>query len=936
MLLDHPHAAPASDVIAAVGADIHTGLSSGDAAQRLLTDGPNELIEEDAPGWLSRIAAQFADPLVVLLLAAIAISLTAWWLEDEGGLPFDAIAISAIVVLNAALGAVQEERAERAVATLAKMAAAQASVIRDSRFSRVPAREVVVGDTIILEEGDAVPADARVVEEKTLRISEASLTGESESVAKTAEAVAVDSALAERRSMVFAGTAAVSGHGRAVVTSTGMRTEVGHIATLLGETERLPTPLEREIARVGRILGLAVIVITVVVVAATLAASDIETASDLVDVLLIGVSLAVAAVPEGLPAVLSIVLAIGVQRMAARNALVKRLASAETLGSASVICTDKTGTLTRSEMSVRVLVTAGGPMEISGVGYEPVGELRVDGLQPDEEDRNTAREVLRAGALASNAAVTQEDGRWIAVGDPTEAAIVTASRRVGVSHEEMSEIVRLDEVPFTSERKRMSVLVQAPTATTGVEHLVKGAPDVILELCATEETPTGVATLDKDRRQWWRAHTDALADKAMRTLAIATGSAGGDSITEADEQTLTLLGLVGIIDPPRPEAAPAVASAHAAGIRVVMITGDHPRTAAQIGAELGIVPEGSDVVTGPVIETLTDDQLTAVATDTSVFARVAPADKLRLVAALQDQGQVVAMTGDGVNDAPALKAADIGTAMGVAGTDVAREAADMVLTDDNFATITAAVAEGRAIFHNIRSFLRYLLSSNIGEVLTMFFGVLLAGFLGLDGAASIVAPLTATQILWINLLTDTGPALALGVDPGDPELMQRPPRQLADRVIDATMQRGILLIGLTMAAATLTMLDAKLPGGLIEGSSDLDTARTAAFTVLVLAQLFNCFNARSDIVSATRHWAANPWLLIAIAGSAGLQLLVVYLPSLQSAFSTAPLSIGDWLGAAALASSVLWVSELRKLLRRIRLNRRQAALHQSNTTKNPM
>ncbi len=914
---EHPHALFAADVVIALGADPVDGLSSTEAAERLRAFGPNELIGEDTPGWLQRIAAQFADPLVLLLLAAITVSLLAWQIDDEGGLPFDAIAIGMIVALNAAIGAIQEDRAERAVAALAAMAAAQARVIRDGKLVQIPTREVVIGDTIVLEEGDAVPADARLFEAHTLRVSEASLTGESESVVKTIEPVLPDTPLAERHSMVFSGTAAVSGRGRAAVTATGMGSEVGHIATLLSETERLPTPLEREIARVGRVIGLAVVVIAVMVVGVTLIASDIDNATDLVEVLLIGVALAVAAVPEGLPAVLSIVLAIGVQRMASRNALVKRLASAETLGSASVICTDKTGTLTRSEMSVRTIVTAGGAMEIVGRGYEPKGELRIDGGVPSDERRHVARAMLRAGALASNATIAEEDGRWLAVGNPTEAAIVAAAARVGVESREL-DASRLAEVPFTSDRKRMSVLVRASDAGGGVEHLVKGAPDVVLDLCEAEQTTAGPVALTEERRGWWQSQIDALADQAMRTLAIAVGHEDGGSITEANEAGLTILGVVGIIDPPRQEAGPAVAATRAAGIRVVMITGDHPRTASQIGSELGIAAAGAPAVTGPELDNISDEELVDVVNDTSIFARVAPAHKLRLVGALQQQGHVVAMTGDGVNDAPALKAADIGTAMGVAGTDVAREAADVVLTDDNFATITAAVAEGRAIFHNIRSFLRYLLSSNIGEVFAMFFGVLLAGALGLDGSAAVIAPLTATQILWINLLTDTGPALALGVDPGEDELMLRPPRRPGDRVIDITMQRGILLVGATMAVATLAMLDAKLPGGLIDGSSDLDEARTAAFTVLVLAQLFNCFNARSDLVSAFHRWASNRWLLLAIAGSLGLQFLVVYLPSLQDAFSTAPLSVGDWLAATALASSVLWVSEIRKALRRRR------------------
>jgi len=902
-----PHASSVESLAASLDVDPAAGLSEAEADRRLRSDGPNVLDVHETRGWWSRIAAQFTDPLVLLLLGAIAISLVAWWLEDEGGVPFDAIVIAAIVILNAALGAVQEERAEAAVAALAEMAAARATVLRGGQRVSIPTRAVVAGDVLVIGEGDAIAADARVVTSASLRVAEASLTGESEAVNKSAEPVDSAVALGDRSSMVFAGTAAVAGHGTALVTGTGMSTEVGRIATMLSETERLPTPLEREIAHVGKLLGTAVIFISIIVIGATLLVSDISSAADVIDVLLIGVSLAVAAVPEGLPAVLSIVLAIGVQRMAGRHALVKRLASAETLGSATVICTDKTGTLTRSEMTVRKVVTADDTIEIDSVGYDPTLVVA------DRADHVGIAAALAAGAEASNARVRTDASGWTAVGAPTEAAIVVAARRLGWDETERAQ--RLDEIPFSSERKRMSVLVDGRT------HLVKGAPDMVLELCSREQRTDGPAPLGDDRRQWWNDEIDRLADGAMRTLAIASRDHHGDRLNDDDERDLTLLAVVGIIDPPRPEAIAAVAETHAAGIRVVMITGDHPRTAGQIAADIGIAARGSRVLTGPQLEDLDDAALAEAAASTDVFARVAPAHKLRLVEALQSRGEVVAMTGDGVNDAPALKAADIGTAMGLTGTDVAREASDMVLTDDNFATITAAVAEGRSIFHNIRSFLRYLLSSNIGEVFTMFFGVVLAGVLGLTGGAAIVAPLTATQILWINLLTDTGPALALGVDPGEPDLMQRPPRSLGSRVIDVPMQHGIGLVGLTMAVATLLTLDGYLPGGLIEGSSSLTEARTSAFTVLVLAQLFNCFSARSDTVSAFHHWAVNRWLLIAVLGSIALQLAVVYLPFLQEAMGTASLSGVDWVVATAAASSVLWVAEARKWLRRRSIGR---------------
>ncbi len=902
------HAAPVGDVIAGLATDAATGLSSTTAAHRLATDGPNELTGEERVTFLQRFLTQFRDPLVLLLLVAIGISLVAWTLEDEGGAPIDAIVIAAIVLLNAVIGAVQEERAESAVAALAAMTAAKATVIRDGTRREIPSHEIVAGDLLLLDEGDAIAADARVIESASLRVSEASLTGESEPVEKSAEPVDEGAPLADHTSMLHAGTAVAAGHGTAVVTSTGMRTEVGRIATMLHETERLPTPLEREIASVGRFLGLAVIAISIIVIGVTLLVSDIESASDVVEVLLIGVSLAVAAVPEGLPAVLSIVLALGVQRMARRHALVKRLASAETLGSASVICTDKTGTLTRSEMTVQALVTAEDTVRFVEPGYDPR-------LGPADPPHATAMRALAAGARACNGGVAFEDGMWTAVGDPTEAAVVVAARRAGwVADDELDR--RCAEVPFSSDRKRMSVLLAADAGQVGDRLLVKGAPEVVLPRCSYEFDGPHRHSLTSERRAWWEGRIDGLADQAMRTLAIASRPHESDQLDERDETELTILGVVGIIDPPRPEAATAVAEAHAAGIRVVMITGDHPRTAGQIAADIGIAHHGARVVTGTELDSVDDEWLEEIARTTDVFARVAPAHKLRLVEAIQRQGDVAAMTGDGVNDAPALKAADIGTAMGLAGTDVAREAADMVLTDDNFATITAAVAEGRSIFHNIRSFLRYLLSSNMGEVFTMFFGVVLAGVLGLTGEAAVVAPLTATQILWINLLTDTGPALALGVDPGDPDLMRRPPRPVGSRVIDSAMQNGILIVGATMAVATLVMLDARLPGGLIEGTADLETARTSAFTVLVLAQLFNCFSARSDLASAFHEWAANRWLLAAVVFSLLLQFAVVYLGPLQEAFGTTSLDPADWLWATLLASSVLWVAELRKWGRR--------------------
>ena len=915
-LRDHPHAAPVAGLASALAVELREGLSSDEATRRLAADGPNELSAVERVGWLERVLEQFVDPLVVLLLVAIAISTLAWFLDGADGVPVDAVVILAIVLANAGIGLFQANRAENAVAALGRMSAIGARVLRDSEVRRVDARQVVVGDVVVFEEGDAVAADCRIVEANSLQIGEAPLTGESESVAKSVEAVSAGAAVADRSSMVFAGTAVVAGRGRGLVTGVGMQTQVGIIATLLSGTERTATPLEREIASVGRMLGVLVVAIAGVVVGAMLVLADIESAGDVIDVLLVGVSLAVAAVPEGLPAVLSVVLALGVQRMAGRNALVKRLASVETLGAATTICTDKTGTLTRGEMTVRAVVVGSTRLEMSGQGFEPIGALTLDGEPVRRSVADLAEVALETGARAANARVRRGPEGWEAMGNPTEVAVVVAAMKIGLDQATLDRIPRLGEVTFTSERKRMSVLVGADDGDEPI-LLVKGAPDVLLGRCTFELGPSGVSLLTDERRKWWNDQVDMLADDAMRTLAVARRRGVSLPITEEDEHDLEWLGVFGIIDPPREETFEAIRSAQASGIRVVMITGDHPRTAARIASTLGILEVGGRVVTGADLDLLDDATLAEVAVDTAVFARVAPAHKLRLVRALQAQGEVVAMTGDGVNDAPALKAADIGTAMGGTGTDVAREAAAMILTDDDFATIVVAVAEGRAIFHNVRSFLRYLLSSNVGEVLTVFFGILLAGVIGLDGA-EILAPLTATQILWINLLTDTGPALALGVDPVDPRVMDVPPRRDGSRVVDRVMGSGIAVVGTTMAAVTLLMIDIQRPGGLVDGSAGVDKARTAGFTVLVLAQLFNCFSARSDTDSAFYAWARNEWLLISVGVAFGLQVLVVHVPFLNNAFTTAPLSLSDWLLSVVLASVVLWVSEIRKLLRRRR------------------
>jgi magnesium-transporting ATPase (P-type) len=929
-----------SAVAARWDVDPARGLSPAEAAARLAEHGPNQLeAAETVPAW-RKLLAQFQDPLVYLLIVAVIVSLVAWLIEGAEGVPFEVVVIAAVLAANALLGYAQEARAEQAVAALSRMAAAHAGVVRDGQVQRVPTTEVVPGDVLVLAEGDAVAADARLVETSVLKVAEASLTGESEPVLKDVATLPGDVSLGDRIDMVFSGTAVASGRGRAIVTATGMGTEMGHVAGLLGRTEEERTPLQREVDVIGRTLGIAVVIIAVVVVGAILLTSDIDGASDLVEVLLVGVSLAVAAVPEGLPAILSVVLALGVQRMARERAVVKKLSSVETLGSASVICTDKTGTLTRNEMTVTTVVTGSGEVELTGTGYRPEGEVRVDGRALDAEGDDAAlvdevRFVLGGGSLANDAVLFEDDGEWAVQGDPTEAAFLVGEAKLGITDARRARFRRVGEVPFTSERRLMTTLETDVEREGRIDVVTKGAPDALLARCTHERVAGEVRLLADDRRARIGADVDRLADRALRTLAVAyrplpdvelpapPGAGDAASALEALEHELVYLGVVGIIDPPRTEARVAIGEAHRAGVRIVMITGDHPRTAARIAADLGIAAEGARPCAGADLAGLDDgDELQAVVRETSVFARVAPEHKLRIVDALQADGNIVAMTGDGVNDSPALRSADIGVAMGITGTEVSKEAADMILADDNFATIVSAVREGRGIFANIRSFLRYLLSSNAGEVLTMFLGVIGAGLIGIDHGAGVHVPLLATQILWINLLTDTGPALAMGVDPPPDDVMGRPPRRITDRVIDAEMWTGILIVGLIMAATALVGLDMYLPGGLIEGTAGISEARTVAFTTLVLAQLWNCFNARSGQASFVNHLFTNPLLWAALGLSLLLQVAVVHVPLLNDAFDTEPLSLAQWAVCAALSSTVLVVGELHKFVVR-RTSRRR-------------
>jgi len=917
------------EVLVAQGTDARLGLSVGEARTRLERHGRNEIsIERPAPVW-HKFLAQFHDVLVILLIFAAAISAALWVIERDAGLPYEAIAILSVVLLNAVMGFVQQARAEQAVAALRQMSAAKANVIRSGVSWSVLAAEIVTGDILLVEEGDRIAADARVIHSTALQTSEAALTGESMPVAKDTSAIDDEAQLGDRHNMLFSGTVATYGRGKAVVTATGMQTQMGAIAGMLKDAPAETTPLQEELARVGKLLGIVVVVIAIVMIATIVVIEEVRGFAAFFEVLILGVALAVAAVPEGLPAVVTAVLALGVQRMAKRNAIVRRLAAVETLGSANVIASDKTGTLTRNEMTVRAVVTASGRTSFSGTGYAPEGEVRRDGggATIDGALRSELMRALAAGDRANNAVVHERDGRWSVHGDPTEGALIVAARKAGLGAEVLdARFQRIAEVPFSSERKLMSTIHTDAKREEYLLAFTKGAPDVLLTRCTQEEVGEEKIPLTSARRAAILAINEGLAGEALRTLGVAMRLLPRDSFSREDldddiEQSLVFLGLIGMIDPPRAEAAEAVARAKGAGIRPIMITGDHPVTAAVIAAELGIGLDGR-AVTGAELERMSDEVLRRTVLEVSVYARVNPDHKLRIVKALQSGGAIVAMTGDGVNDAPALRTADIGVAMGVMGTDVSKEAADVVLADDNFASIVAAVEEGRTIFSNIRKFLRYLLSSNIGEVMTMFFGVLLADWIGLTAdSGGLALPVLATQILWINLVTDGAPALALGVDPADADVMQQQPRPRGEGVITRRMWRGVWFVGVIMATGTLLVLDASLPGGLIEGAGSMRYAQTMAFTTLVFFSLFTVFNARSDEESAFVRPFSNRWLWGAVLLSVALQASAIYIPFLQEAFSTVALTASDWGRCVVVGSSVLWLCELRKVFTRVRSRR---------------
>jgi Ca2+-transporting ATPase len=873
--------------------NLDQGLAEREVQQRLAEHGPNELPETPPVSALTLLLGQFTSVIIWVLIGAAVISgLLQEWV--------DAAAILAIVLLNALLGFVQEYRAEQSIAALKKLSITMARVIREGVIRSIPARELVPGDLIQIEAGDRVPADSRVIYATGLQTQEASLTGESTPVAKSAEPILqTEVPLGDRHNMLFMGTIVVSGKGRALVTATGAQTELGKIAALIHretQAEQEETPLQRRLEHLGHtLLWLSLGIVVVVFLLGALRGVP------LVTMFLTAVSLAVAAIPEGLPAVVTITLAVGVTRMVKRHALIRRLPAVETLGSTTVICSDKTGTLTKNEMTVTTLYQGGDVFTVTGEGYGPAGEIRSDSEPTTPALKPGLMALLRASVLCNGADLRLEAFLWHIVGDPTEGALLVAAAKAGLTkHHLEQENLWLGEVPFDSERKKMTVVRRTPS---GPVAFVKGAPDVLLRDCQAWLTRgCDIQPLTDALRQEITATNQRLASQALRVLGVAMRSL--DRIPDVYdakslEHDLVFLGLVGMKDPIRPEAKAAVEACRAAGIRTVMITGDHKDTAVAIAKELGLMESGEQAISGAELNQMSDEELRDRVKTAAVYARVTAEHKLRVVRAWKQQGAVVAMTGDGVNDAPALKAADIGVAMGMSGTDVTKEASDMVVMDDNFASIAAAVEEGRAIYDNIRKSVYYLLSCNISEILLM----LLATLFGLP------LPLLPVQILWINLVTDGLPALALAVDPADAGLMQRPPRPPQEQFLTRARLLRLFVQGAFIAVITLLAFVYCLYGM----DLNLERARTLTFTVMVLAQLFHSLNNRSEdrSIFALGLWTNKP-LLATIGLSVLLQVGIVSWPSVQSIFKVAPFDPEHWVLAIGIGMLPLVAMELWK------------------------
>ncbi|MFZ5644472.1 MAG: calcium-transporting P-type ATPase, PMR1-type [Bacillota bacterium] len=875
------HMMSAREVLEALRTNPHKGLGEKEAGERLDRFGPNEMAKAPPVPLWHLFINQFKDFLVVVLLVATVLS---GFLGEYA----DAVTIMFIVIINAILGCIQEYRAEKSLEALKELAAPVARVVRNGHEKKIGASTLVPGDVVVLESGDRVPADIRLFESVNLEIEESALTGESVPVKKNTEPIGAQVINpGDIKNIVFMGTSVTRGRGRGVVIATGMATEMGHIAVMINEAGQEPTPLQRRLAQLGK--GLVAFCL---VICAAVVMLGVYRGEPLYNMIMAGISLAVAAIPEGLPAIVTVALAIGVQRMIRKRAVIRRLPAVETLGCATVICSDKTGTLTQNKMVVRKVVFEDVVSEVSGEGYDPKGEFTFSG----GKDSQSFELLLKVAALCNNAHLNRGEikvgglfrGRseggvtsgWDIDGDPTEGALLVLAAKRGVWREKLEEEEsRIAELPFDSDRKRMTVVYRNKSGE--ISAYTKGAPDIVIELCTHRIERGNIVPLSDKGRQEILKEVSGLAEEALRVLALAYKNIKTERDDYAEEESgLVFVGLCGMIDPPRPSAISAVHTCRRAGIHVAMITGDHQATARAVSHELGLLSRGGKVVTGAELDRMSDNELVKISGKVSVYARVSPRHKLRIVKALKQAGHVVAMTGDGVNDAPAVKEADIGIAMGITGTDVTKEASAMVLADDNFSTIVSAVEEGRGIYDNIRKFIRYLLSCNVGEVLVMFLAVL----------AGLPLPLLPIQILWMNLVTDGLPALALGIDPIDRDIMNRKPRQPGESIFAHGLLWKILGSGSAIAVVTLAMFSA-----VYLGSDNIDLSRTMAFNTLVFAQLFYVFSCRSEhhtILEIGFH--TNPQLVTAVLFSAALQITVTHVSFLHIIFHTVPLNAFQW------------------------------------------
>jgi P-type Ca2+ transporter type 2C len=873
------HALPAGDVLDKLGSTAK-GLGTVDALSRLAVTGPNRIRKEKKTSAGKLLLQQFRNVLIITLLIATLLSAFL-------GHGMESMAIAVIVFFAVLLGFFQEYRAEKAIDALRKMSAPLAKVRRDDEEVVIAAEDVVPGDILLLSAGDRVAADARLLRAINLQTDESSLTGESLPSEKASDVlVAAEAGPGDRMNMVFAGTAISNGRATAVVTGTGMQTEFGRIATMLESVESEKTPLQKNLDEVGNMVARAAVAIVLVIVFLGFFRGE-----SLIDMLIFGIALAVAVVPEALPAVVTISLALGVQRMVRRHALMRRLPVVETLGSTTVICSDKTGTLTRDEMTVRAIMVSGELVQVSGSGYTPEGEFSTGGGGALPE---TLQDLFLAAVLCNDARlVCSGEGNWSVAGDPTEGALLVGARKAGLDEISLKQLhERIDEQPFSSEKQRMITVNRVGSV---MKAFIKGAPEAILPGCTSVLTDTGIVQIDDTMRLSILAEADSLGKKALRVLGFSSGYVSG--IGDASEN-MTFLGLAGMLDSPRSEAKEAVLRCIDAGIRPVMITGDHPLTAEAIARELGILRDGS-VVTGVMLDAMNDDDLRRSAGSVSVFARVSPEHKLRIIDALQKNGEVVAMTGDGVNDAPALKKADIGISMGIAGTDVSKEASAMMLTDDNFASIVAAVEEGRCIYDNIKKYLTYLLSSNIGEL----------GLMACATLMGIPLPLTAVQILYVNLATDGFPALALAVDPVERDIMKRKPNNPKQGIFSRSLVALMLTGGIWSTIVNLSLFQWALASG-----RSLQEAMTMTFVSLVLIQFFKAYNFRSEKDSILMRPFANRWLNLAIFWEFLMLGFIIGLPALRRPFGTFLLTVEDWIIVIVSAATVIPVIELLKFV----------------------